>query len=222
MQKENKIFIFTGGEVKADLLPLFLTFPRENDIIIAADSGYDLCLKLNLVPHIFIGDMDSTAEQYKSFKGEILLSPCEKDDSDTMLAIKHALKISKSDIVIIGGLSGRADHTLSNIFALEYIYNRGRSGIFTDGQNRITYHKGEQNTQSKSKMPIEILKSEFTYFSLIAADKACRGIRITGCKYPLENAVLYREEQYVISNEITSDSAFISVREGSFFIIESR
>lgn len=226
IEKNNKYkraFIFTGGKVFTDLLPVFQPgictnrTNRENvsgDIVIAADSGYDLCFSLGIEPDIVLGDMDSVkSPPGVSFGGKIIVVPSEKNDTDTMLAVKYALDAGYADIIIIGGLGGRADHTLSNIFILEYIYNRGCRGMLTDGLNRIMYLKNGS---------VRVEKSDYRYFSLLAADRVCRGVNVTGCKYPLCCAVLNREEQYAVSNEVLSDAAVISVDEGALFVIESR
>ena len=42
-----RAFIYTGGLVAADGIT---DFPEEGDLVIAADSGYDVCLSLGIRP----------------------------------------------------------------------------------------------------------------------------------------------------------------------------
>ncbi|MFA9382090.1 MAG: thiamine diphosphokinase, partial [Acetanaerobacterium sp.] len=81
--------------------------------VICADGGYDTALRIGITPHLFVGDMDSVRMSPEGC--EIMLSPAEKDDTDTMLAAKIAIERGYTDITIFGGLGGRLDHTLANI-----------------------------------------------------------------------------------------------------------
>jgi thiamine pyrophosphokinase len=47
-------------------------------------------------------------------------------------------------------------------------------------------------------------------------------VEIEGVKYPLKNAQLERTFGYAVSNEITGNCCFISVRKGTLLIVESR
>ena len=48
-----------------------------------------------------------------------------------------------------------------------------------------------------------------------------RGVDVEGCKYPLKNATLTRLQQYAVSNEITGNCAFVAVKRGGLWIVES-
>ena len=62
------------------------------DYVIACDLGYEHALKMGIKPDIMVSDFDSL-DRSKFPVDEIALLefPVRKDDSDTMLAIKHAL-----------------------------------------------------------------------------------------------------------------------------------
>ena len=124
-----------------------------------------------------------------------------------------ALERGADEIIIIGGLSGRLDHTLSTLAILEDLNARGVYCTITDGQNRARYMKSTSTL---------IARSPYKYLSLIAADEVVKGVDIEGCKYPLKKATLRRSHQFAVSNEITGNVAFISVKKGGVFIIESR
>ncbi len=53
-------------------------------VVIAADAGYEICLKEGLQPDLLLGDFDSM-EAPADFP-HILRAPVEKDDTDTLLA----------------------------------------------------------------------------------------------------------------------------------------
>jgi thiamine pyrophosphokinase len=86
--------------------------------IICADGGYIHARKLNLKPNVIIGDLDSIGEIPQDI--EVLQFNAEKDETDTLLAVKLGIERGFKDFLIIGGLGGRLDHTYAN-FALCFI-----------------------------------------------------------------------------------------------------
>ena len=205
-----RTYIYVGGAIDAAGIT---EHPKGEDLLIAADSGFDNAMALGKHPSILVGDLDSIQEKNLPDGVEIYKAPTEKDLTDTQLAVELALSKGARDIVIIGGLSGRLDHTLSNLGVLEHLAKLGCHGIITDGFNRARF------LQNGSTL---IPRGAYTYLSLIAADKAVKGVEIDGVKYPLKNAKLHRSCQFAVSNELTGNCAFIAVKKGSIYIIESK
>ena len=205
-----RAFIYTGGTVRAE----FITeHPKADDLCIAADQGYHTAKALGERIDLLLGDFDSIGSVPGDEGMEIQRVPAEKDYTDTQLAVEIAIDRGAEEIIIIGGLSGRLDHTLSTLAILEDLNTRGVYCTVTDGQNRARYMKSTSTL---------IARSPYKYLSLIAADEVVKGVDIEGCKYPLKKATLRRSHQFAVSNEITGNVAFISVKKGGVFIIESR
>ena len=203
-------FIYTGGII----CPEGITdHPRGEDITIAADSGYRNAKLLKVNIDIAVGDFDSLDQREIGKNTEIMTVPAEKDFTDTQMAVDVALSRNADHIVIIGGLSGRVDHTLSNLGILEKLYAIGIRAILADGNNRVRY------INATSEL---IPRGHYRYFSLLAADSIVKGVTIEGGKYPLKNAKIKRTHQFAVSNEIEKNCALISVKKGGLFIIESR
>lgn len=202
-------YIFTGGEIFAENIH---ERPEDGDIVIAADSGYKNALLLGVKVDIFVGDFDSYEGELPDTV-EVIELPREKDLTDTQVAFGVALKMGADNIYIIGGLSGRLDHTLSNLAILEDAEARKVGAVIADGYNRVRYLKNSS---------IIIAKTDYRYIGLLTVGEKASGVEIDGVKYPLKNAKLNRREQYAVSNEITGNCAFIAVRKGGIFIIESR
>lgn len=186
--------------------------PKADDVTIAADSGYENAKRLGDSPQILVGDFDSFDTDKIVGKPEIVKVPAEKDFTDTQLAVETAVKRGAKDIIVIGGLSGRLDHTLSNLAILKDLYERGIYALIVDGKNRIRY------IRSTSTL---IARSGYRYLSIIADGEKVKGVSIEGCKYPLENATLNDRYQYAVSNEIVGNCALISVKKGGLYIVES-
>ena len=208
-----RAFIYTGGKIDASGIT---ECPQNDDLVIAADSGYRNAAAMSVRPHILLGDFDSLPreELNEAADGaEVLTVPSEKDFTDTQMAVNTAIKRGATELIIIGGLSGRLDHTLSNLGIFRHMKINGVRVTMTDGINRVGYLKNDSAI---------ILRSNFKYLSLIALNEKVKGVTVEGCKYPLSNATLTDRYQYAVSNEITGNCAFVSVKKGELLIIESR
>ena len=205
-----KAFIYTGGNIWIDGIT---EKPKKDDLIIAADSGWINAKRCGVTPQILLGDFDSLGEPDVPSDTEVIRVPAEKDDTDTQLAVRLALERGADEIVIIGGLDGRLDHTLSSLAILEYLDLKHVHALFTSGKNRARFLRNNSTL---------IARSDFRYLSLIAADARVKGVTLEGCKYPLKRATLTRLNQYAISNELTGNCALIDVRRGGVWIVESR
>lgn len=204
-----RAFIYTGGEIFKENIT---EHPKSDDICIAADGGYMNALALGEKVHILLGDFDSFTQKLPE-DVEVLRVPAEKDFTDTQLAVNTAIEKGADEIMIIGGLCGRLDHTLSNLSILDDLGAHKIHAVITDGRNRVRY------LNSTSTL---IAKSGYKYVSILAISKRLKGVSVEGCKYPLSNATLTRSYQYAVSNEITGNCALISVRKGECYIVESK
>jgi thiamine pyrophosphokinase len=209
-----KSYIFIGGKVDKSAIESKIP---ENALVIAADSGYDNAKALGYAERcdFVVGDFDSTGEKAFCSRAKIIRVPSEKDETDTQLAINTAIENGADELYIIGGLTGRLDHTLSNIYLLESLTNSGIYACICDGKNRVRY--------LKERSSLLIQKSEYKYFGLLPADREIKGVSIDGAKYPLKNAKLERNNpSFAISNEVTENFAMVSTKKGGLFVIESK
>ncbi|MBQ7347348.1 MAG: thiamine diphosphokinase [Clostridia bacterium] len=204
-----KAFIYTGGTIRKENIT---ERPQKGDLIIAADAGLLNAQKFGLTPDILLGDFDSLGEPDVPQETELIRVPAEKDDTDTQLAVRVALERGAKEIVLIGGLEGRLDHTLSSLAILEDLDKKHIHAHFTSGQNRARFLRNNSTL---------IPRGGFRYLSLIAADEQVKGVTVEGCKYPLKKAKLSRLCQYAVSNELTGNCALIDVHRGGLWIIES-
>ncbi len=209
-----KSYIFIGGEVDKSAL----TSPiPDNALVIAADSGYDNAKKLGYAERcdFIVGDFDSTKEKAFCSRAKIVRVPAEKDETDTQLAINIAIENGADELYIVGGLSGRLDHTLSNLYLLEALAKVGIYASICDGKNRVRY--------LKERSSLLVQKDEYKYFGLILTSEKAKGVTVEGAKYPLKNAKLERNNpSFAISNEVTENFAMVSIKKGGLFVIESK
>ncbi len=203
---ENCI-ILAGGEIGDELQGI-----PENAYLICADRGCLAAERLGAEPDMVIGDFDSLG--YIPKCTNLKVYPSDKDDTDTMLAVKYALSMGAGYIRIYGALGGRMDHTIANIQTLSYIADSGAEGILI-GKDNILY----MQSAGKSK---KYRQRAGWYFSVFAYQEKCTGIDLTGTEYTLKNAVLESSFPLGVSNRITDEYAELSVECGKLLVIESR
>ncbi len=204
-----RAFIFAGGEIFAEYIEERV---ESGDLVISADSGYKNACLLCAHTNILIGDFDSLSE-IPDDVDEIVRLPREKDVTDTQYAVEVAIERGADEIIIVGSTAGRFDHALSMMYILEKYYEKHIPMYIVNGQNRVRYIKNSG---------FIVVRSQYKYFSLIAADEKVKGVSIEGAKYPLINKTLLRNHQFAVSNEITKNAALINVKKGGIYIVESR
>lgn len=219
-------YIFTGGKLAVGSMDELGLHMSEADLIIAADSGYNNASRLGVRPGLLLGDLDSI-DRKKLAPDELehiekIIVPAIKDDTDTQLAVDTAISRGADEIYIIGGLGGRLDHTLSSVFLLEYIADRGADAVMTDGQSRVRVMKTAGEPVSLMIPKTFDGENGFKYLSIVSLTDECEGVRISGVFYPLDGVTLKRSYSYAVSNEITSDHAEITLERGTMLVIESR
>lgn len=202
--------IFTGGEIK-DLSKVELSHLKDY-LIISADAGYLYAKELGVKIDIVVGDFD-TLGYIPEKANKVIQHIPEKDDTDTMLAVKTALERGCKYIEIYGALGGRLDHTFANIQALAYIKAHGAEGKIVSDKEIITLICNEK---------IKIEKKEGYSLSLFSYSDKCLGVTETGVKYPLNNYTLEADFPLGVCNEITGKFAEISVDRGKLLIIQSK
>ena len=205
-----RAFLYTGGEVAVDRVT---ETPTTEDLVIAADAGWNTAAACGATPSVLLGDFDSLGEPDVPDGVRVIRLPAEKDLTDTQLAVDYALEAGATELVIVGGLEGRLDHTLSTLAILEKLSEKHIPAVITSGKNRARFVRNSGTILPRSPY--------FRYFSILAADPKIKGVTVEGAKYPLKNASLSRLSQYAVSNEIVGNCALVEIRRGGAWIVES-
>lgn len=179
------------------------------DFVIFCDSGLKHLEQLKVKPDLIVGDFDS--HENPRLDVETIVLPCEKDDTDTMFAVREAVKRGFSDFLLIGVAGGRLDHTLGNISILLFLDSLGKKGRMMDDYSDMEIVSEE----------IGFVADSYSYFSLLNVSGTARGITIRNAKYRLENAEITCDFQLGISNEVEpGKQAEISVKDGRLLLIK--
>ena len=182
-----------------------------DDYIVFCDSGLRHLEPLQVKPSLIVGDFDSHDNPYLDV--ETIVLPCEKDDTDTVFAVKEAIKRGFDDFLLIGVVGARLDHTLGNVSILLYLDLIGKKGFIIDDYSEM---------EIVSKEPAYI-EASYAFFSLLNVTGTAKGITIENAKYLLNNAEITCEYQYGVSNEVLpGKTAKVSILEGKLLLIKDR
>lgn len=205
----GRCVIVGGAEIRDyDTISRYL---QRDDFIICCDCGLRHAERLGVTPNLIVGDFDSSQRPQTAVETVVL--PREKDDTDTMFAIKEAVRRGFDDFLLIGAAGGRLDHTLANIYALLMLESLGKSAMLVDDYSEM---------EIVADQP-KYVNAAFPYFSVLNISGIARGIEITGAKYPLKDAEITCGFQYGISNEVLlGRRARITVGEGNALLIRIR
>lgn len=182
---------------------------REGDFYICCDSGLKHREGLDIVPDLIVGYFDSYENPQLNI--ETITLPREKDDTDTVFAVKEALSRGFQDFLLVGVIGGRLDHTLGNVSLLLMLDAQGKTATALDDFSEMEIVSGQ---------PVQI-QDCYTYFSLLNISGTAQSITIKNAKYPLDDAEITCEYQYGISNEVLPGKiAVVTVNQGRLLLIK--
>ena len=184
---------------------------RGADCVIACDRGWQYAEKLGLTPDLVVGDFDSAPPP--AMGAPVRRVPTRKDDTDTMLAVRHALEQGWRDVAICCAFGGRLDHTLANLQSGAYIAAHGGRarllGVDTDAR---IFADGEETFPRREGWSL----------SVFALSDSCVGVTIRGTKYECEDAALTNAFPLGVSNVWTAEEAAVRVGRGTLLVVQSR
>lgn len=182
--------------------------PEKEDLVIACDGGLSHLLTLKYSPDLLVGDFDS-------FEGALsediptLRLPREKDDTDTLYALRLGLRRGYTHFALHGCLGGkRLSHTVTNLQSLAFLQKNGADGVIY-GKSTLVY------LLKNSKMSFD--KHRIGYLSVFALSSTAR-VKLIGLKYPFDG-ILSSDMPIGVSNEFIGNAAEIEVLRGSVAII---
>lgn len=182
---------------------------REGDFYICCDSGLKHREDLDIVPDLIVGDFDSYENPQLNI--ETITLPREKDDTDTVFAVKEALSRGFQDFLLVGVIGGRLDHSLGNVSLLLMLDAQGKTATALDDFSEMEIVSGQ---------PVQI-QDCYTYFSLLNISGTAQSVTIKNAKYPLNDAEITCEYQYGISNEVLPGKiAVVTVNQGRLLLIK--
>ncbi len=170
----------------------------ENEFLIGVDKGAYLCSKCDIKLDLSIGDFDSC--ENNNILEEIMLNSKKtlildkiKDDSDTLAALKYALNLDFTKIIIYSNSLGRVDHYLANIKLLQCNSNI----VIIDELNELSILEPGIHTVDNNR----------SYISFFAISNV-PDLTLKAFKYSLDNYNLSVDDTICLSNEGSGEVTF--------------
>jgi len=209
-----KAVIVCNGSVKDyDIIRRFFD---KAEYIISVDGGAAHLRKLGITPDVLLGDFDSAnREDIMYFKSQGVTAetfPVEKDMTDSELAVERALEKGADEIILVGAVGSRVDHSIANILLLKKLLDKHVSACIADEHNQIYMFDSTFSLQ----------RQEGYKLSLIPISDRVTGVTTKGLKYPLNNATMNLGTSWGVSNEFCNDTATVTIGEGILLACLSR
>lgn len=187
------------------------------DWIICCDGGMHHAKALGITPDYIVGDFDSVRpevlEEYRNMGISIRQFPTHKNETDMQLGMLLALELGATELVLIGGIGDRFDHTLANAHLLLYLLKKGVCGILVNEKNRVELIDKEVTLYGKAGDLV----------STIPLSMLVEGVTLEGLEYPLVDYDLALDDKLVaVSNVMTGTEAKVKIRKGYLFVMQTR
>jgi len=150
------IIILANGQFPSHSIPLNIL--DSAGTVICTDGSADTLLKLGAEPHVTIGDLDSTNLDKQSFKGLWVEVP-DQSKTDLHKALDWCIVNELHEVVILGAMGLREDHSLGNLHILAEFSEKMNIHFVTD-HAMIFYVKGHKTFPSKKGQQISITAIE--------------------------------------------------------------
>lgn len=187
------------------------------DWIICCDGGMHHAKVLGITPDYIVGDFDSVRpevlEEYRNMGISIRQFPTHKNETDMQLGMLLALELGATELVLIGGIGDRFDHTLANAHLLLYLLKKGVRGILVNEKNCVELIDKEVTLYGKAGDLV----------STIPLSMQVEGVTLEGLEYPLVDYDLALDDKLVaVSNVMTGTEAKVKIRKGYLFVMQTR
>ena len=180
-----------------------------DEVFIFCDSGLRHMEALHRRPDLIVGDFDSHENPHMDV--ETIVLPHVKDDTDTVFAVKEALRRGFEEFLLLGVVGGRLDHTLGNLAILLMLDSAGKKALIMDDYSDMEIVSGES----------AFIPDSYGYFSLLNISGTARGVNVKNALYPLLDAEITCEFPLGVSNEVLPGrTAEVSVKEGRLLLIK--
>jgi thiamine pyrophosphokinase len=208
----SQVVVVIGG---GPLSPRSITDVAPDATVIAADSGLDHAVDAGLRPTVLVGDLDSISAHGKMWayahELEIDQHPVDKGATDTELALVRAAGTEATSLLVLGAGGERFDHALGTIAAL------GNPALARFETIRFSLDDITMHIMHPGRS-VTIDLAQNTSFSLLAMHGICRGVEVTGARWPLNDATLEPSSTRGISNE-TTGLLYVAVVDGILTLV---
>jgi len=179
------------------------------ETIICADGGANSAFKLNIIPDLIIGDLDSIDEQVlKFYESKTKIKKVKRqNDTDVEKALKYAISKNCREVILLGATGDRLDHSFCNL---------GIALKFDDKIKINILHQKSFLSVRSGNVTLKTIPKEI--ISLYGFDSKTK-ITSKGLKYELNNEELPFGVRESTSNQAVGGEVNLKIKGGKIFII---
>ncbi len=208
-----KTVIFANGQLTNT--EKAIEHAQQANFIIAVDGGARHCSRLNILPHILVGDLDSAQpDLVKLYENEgviIQRHPTDKDKTDLELALDLSVQKQATTVAIFGALGQRWDMSLANLML-------PTAPAYAD-LNITLFDRDTRIHLIRSDAEFSLAATPGSTVSLIPLSGAAQDITLKGFKYPLTNQTITHASTMGISNVLLGRAGTIALKAGMLLCI---
>ena len=210
-----QILIFANGIIEeVEWIRPYLT---PNNYIIAANGGSRHLHRLETLPNLLIGDLDSISTPIRQWLDtgdtSIIGHRPAKNETDLELALLHAVqKFPAAPVLLFGMVGGRLDQTLANILLLTHPALRGHSIRIMRQEEEAWLITDDAVIRGDTGDTVSLIP--------LGGDAHIR--TTTGLQWPLQDEPLLFGPARGISNTLTADTARITIESGLLLCVHRK
>jgi thiamine pyrophosphokinase len=178
------------------------------ELVVAADSGLEHALALDIDVDVVVGDLDSVSpaalDVAVASGATVEAHPTDKDATDLELALLAALARGATTVRVLGAHGGRVDHYLANVLLLA-------SPRFASA--RIDAQLGEAHV-TVVRDRATLVGAPGGLCSLLPIGGPAVGVTTAELRYPLRRETLEPGSTRGVSNEFLTAEAAVSLEAG--------
>ena len=226
------VVVLAGGDpLPASLLADVAEAIDHASLTVAADAGLHHAHRADREVDVLIGDLDSVdpeaLEQARRAGTDVRSYPVDKDATDLALALDLVLErtagagagagagaragAERPDVLVIGGHGGRTDHLVANLLLLAAERLAPQRMQVWWGPDMLHFVRDS----------VWLTGAVGSNVSLLALHGAAEGVRTTGLRFPLDDAVLAAGSSLGMSNRMSAPDATVAVRSGVLAVLQS-
>jgi len=205
--------IFANGEFGAQDTAEKLC--PQAELIIAVDGGLCHCQRLNIQPHILLGDLDSAPVDLVASTVaagvDLQHYPRDKDKTDLELALDLACERGATEVSLFGALGRRWDMSIANLLLIAAPNFSPLQITIYDNQTRIDLLRDEDRLNITAKPGSRV--------SFIPVGGPVEGVTLTGFQFPLTGHTLSFASTLGVSNVLVADEGQVVIARGRLLCI---
>jgi len=182
-----------------------------HSFLVAVDGGLKVFYRLNVLPDILIGDLDSLNREalnwYLKHSRRLLLFQKDKDFLDMEAVLDLAKNERIKRVRFFGVFGGRMDQSFACYSFLEKSHQFGIELTIHDNNETMGLIKGPGIRQFET--------ASGRNWSFLPLDKKVTGLTLKGFQYNIDNEVLIRAETRAISNQSAEQVVNVKLKSGT-------